>query len=359
MPEDLGEKTEDATPKRLQDAREEGNVARSTDAAGALLLLGVTLMLLVALTPTLSGLRMYVEKTLGGESTESLVHTDFVRATLVDAFWYGVRIAGPLLILAWLIAYASVFWQIGWLFSAKAIQPSLTKLNPISGFKRVFGVAAVVKATLDSSKVVVVLIVAFVSIAGMLDTIVLLPSLELMPALGRIGWMLFDLALRILAVLLLLGFIDFAWQRHKHKRDLRMSKTEVKEEMKQTEGDPETKRRRRRLQQQLAMQRLTSDVPRADVIVTNPEHMSIAIQYDGDKMHAPKVVAKGADYVALRIRYIAIQHKIPIVERKPLARALYRSVEVGQEIPPQFYQAIAEILAYVYRLAGKAPALAK
>lgn len=356
MPEDLGEKTEDATPKRIEDAREEGNVARSTDMGGALLLLGITLMLLVALMPTLGGLKVYMEKALSGTSTEALINPAFAGKTLSEAFWYTIRVAAPLLAGAWLIGYVSIFWQIGWLFSPKAIQPKLSKLDPIAGFKRIFGMQAIVKASLDSSKVLIVVIVAVMSISDQMDMIIALPNLDVMPALGKIGWMMFDLSLRILAVLLFLGLLDYIWQKHKHKRDLRMSKTEVKEEMKQTEGDPETKKRRRRIQQQLAMQRLATDVPKADVVVTNPEHISVAIQYKDGSMVAPVVVAKGADFIALRIRQIAIQHGIPIVERKPLARSLYRSVEVGSEVPPQFYQAVAEILAYVYRLTGRATA---
>jgi flagellar biosynthetic protein FlhB len=146
--------------------------------------------------------------------------------------------------------------------------------------------------------------------------------------------------------------IDFLYQRWKLNNDLRMTKQQVKEEMKQSEGDPEVKRRRMRMQQQIAMQRISTAVPKADVIVTNPEHISVAIQYDQATMRAPKVVAKGADFLAMRIRQIALQHDIPIVERKPLARALYKEVAINQEIPPAFYKAIAEILAYVYRLAG-------
>jgi flagellar biosynthetic protein FlhB len=164
---------------------------------------------------------------------------------------------------------------------------------------------------------------------------------------------MFILALRILAVLLVLALIDFSYQRWKHSEDMKMTKQQVKDEMKQTEGDPEVKRRRMRMQQQIAMQRISSAVPQADVIVTNPEHISIAIQYDADRMHAPKVVAKGADFIAIRIRQIATRHGVPIVERKPLARALYRDVGVGQEIPPDFYSAVAEVLAYVYRLSGR------
>jgi len=353
MPEDLGEKTEDATPKRLQEAREEGNVAKSSDFASALLLLGVTVMLWAGLMPTLGGLKILVERLLGADMSGELVADASVRETAAAAFAYAVRIGLPLLAIAWVLAYLSHFWQVGWLFSTKSIQPKLSKLNPVSGMQRIFGIAGMVKAAMDSSKVAIVILVAVICISSKIEAIAALPHLEVMQALGRVGWMLFELAIWILAVLLLLGVIDFAYQKWKFKRDLRMSKTEVKEEMRQTEGDPEMKKRRMRMQQQIAMQRVSAAVPKADVVVTNPEHISVAIQYDEAAMAAPKVVAKGQDHLALRIRQIALQHGIPIVERKPLARALYRNVEVGHEIPPDFYQAVAEILAYVYRLSGR------
>ncbi len=353
MPEDMGEKTEDATPKRLHDAREEGNVAKSMDAASALLLIGVTLTLWFALLPTLGGMKVMMEHLLGGDGPASLISVEQSGGLLRESLEWFVRLGAPILLVAWIIAYISHFWQIGWLFSTKQVQPKLSKLNPIKGFQRIFGLNAIVKSGIDSFKVALVVLVAVISIWLDAEEIIALPQLDLMPALGRIGWMLFMLALRVLAVLLLLGIIDLAYQRWKHRRDLRMSKTEVKQEMKETEGDPEVRKRRMRMQQQLSMQRIGAAVPKADVIITNPEHISIAIAYDEHADQAPKVIAKGQDHLAFRIRQIALQHGIPIVERKPLARALYKQVDVGQEIPPDFYQAVAEILAYVFRLSGK------
>jgi flagellar biosynthetic protein FlhB len=202
-------------------------------------------------------------------------------------------------------------------------------------------------------KVTIVIIIASMTIVEHASEIVVLPYISAMESLGEVGSMTLNLALRVLAVLLLLGAIDFMYQRWKHVSDLKMTKQQVKDEMKQSEGDPEVKRRRMRMQRQIAMQRISTAVPKADVIVTNPEHISIAIQYDSGQMGAPRVIAKGADFVAMRIRQIAMQHGIPIVERKPLARALYKQVAVNQEVPPAFYKAVAEILAYVYRLNGK------
>jgi flagellar biosynthetic protein FlhB len=353
VPEDLGERTEEATPKRLSDAREEGNVPKSADAAAATMLLGVTLLLWLALAPSLLNMAAMLAQFLGADRPgDLLLPEDALNAALEAGAW-AARVAAPILLIAWAVAYLSHFWQVGWLISLKSIHPRLQKLNPISGFRRIFGVAGVVKAGMDGTKVLIVLGVVVGSIVGMMDEIVLMPHLAAGPAIVKIGWMSFDLALRVVAVLLFLGIVDYAYQRWKHRRDLRMSKVEVKEEFKQTEGDPETRKRRLRMQRQIAMQRISSAVPKADVVVTNPDHISIAIAYEPERMNAPRVVAKGQDYVALRIRQIAMKHGIPIVERAPLARALYRQVKVGQEVPPDFYQAVAEILAYVYRLSGR------
>jgi flagellar biosynthetic protein FlhB len=273
--------------------------------------------------------------------------------TIVYVGGAAVRIGAPVLLIGWAAAYLAHFGQIGWLFSPKAAQPKASKLNPISGFRRVFGLSGLVKAILDSLKVLIVAVVAVFTVEQHIHRIAVMPYLSLLECLATAGSLLLDLALRVLVVLLFLGVIDYAYQRWKHGQDLKMTKQQVKDEMKQTEGDPDVKRRRMRMQQQIAMQRLSAAVPTADVVVTNPEHIAVAIRYDADAMSAPKVVAKGADYLALRIRQLALRYEIPVIERKPLARALYKQVAVGQEIPPDFYAAVAEVLAYVYRLSGK------
>lgn len=354
MAEDLGERTEDATPKRRSEAREEGNVAKSQDLSGAIMLVTATIALWAAAMTMLGQGKWLLESTLDLRiltpiNPLMLMELD---SALAWTGWAAVRIGGPIILIAWVGAFLSQFMQIGWLFSTKAAQPNFKKINPLSGFKRIFGVSALVKSGIDTIKVCVVLIVAALTILEYAREIVVLPYLSSFEQWGAVGSMMLTLAWRVLAILLVLGILDYIYQRHKHNSDLRMTKQQVKDEMKQSEGDPEVKRRRIRIQRQIAMQRISAAVPKADVIVTNPEHISIAIQYDSARMNAPKVVAKGADFLAMRIRHLALQHGIPIVERKPLARALYKQVGVGQEVPPEFYQAVAEILAYVYRLAG-------
>jgi len=354
MAEDLGEKTEEATPRRRAQAREEGNVSKSVDLAGAVLLLVGTLITAVAAMPAFRQAHVMVGSVLDFTQHGSAIRTDDVLATIVYIATTAARIMLPPLAAIWLAAYLSHFWQIGVLLSAKPLQPNLKKLNPIEGAKRIFGLQGLMKGALDTTKVFVVLFVAMQAIMRADKDIVLLPELSMLGGVAAIARMMLEVALQILLALIILGIIDLVYQRWKHSRDLRMTKQEVKDEHKQLEGDPEVKKRRMRMQQQIMMQRINSDVPKADVIVTNPEHISIAIRYDSESMGAPLVVAKGADFLAMRIRQIARQHDIPIVERKPLARALYADVAVGQEIPPQFYQAVAEILAYVYRISDRA-----
>jgi flagellar biosynthetic protein FlhB len=257
------------------------------------------------------------------------------------------------LFIAWLAAGIGHLSQIGLLFSPKSIQPKLNKINPLSGFKRIFSLTSLVKAGLDALKVLAVATIAALTVVEQRERIAGLATLTAIQAFHEIGMLLIIIAWRMLLLLLILAILDLLYQKWKHHNDLKMTKQQVKDEMKQTEGDPETKKRRSRMAQQVAMQRVGAAVPQADVVVTNPEHLSIAIKYEADRMNAPRVVAKGADFLAIRIRQIATQHGIPIVERKPLARALYRDVPVGQEVPPEFYQAVAEVLAYVYRLSGK------
>jgi flagellar biosynthetic protein FlhB len=354
MAEDLGDRTEDATPKRRSEARDEGNVAKSHDLAGALMLLAMTAALWATVMHMLAQGKSIMGEALLSDSLSRPFDLTQAGELAQQLALAGVRISAPLILIAWVAAALSHGVQIGWVFSPKAAQPSFRKLNPLKGFKRIFGLSGLVKSSLDAVKVSIVIAIAVFTIVEHASEIVVLPYLSMMQALGRVGEMMLNLAMRVLAVLLVLGILDFLYQRWKHLNDLKMTKQQVKDEMKQSEGDPDVKRRRMRIQRQIAMQRISTSVPKADVIVTNPEHISIAIQYDASAMGAPKVVAKGADYIALRIRQIALQHGIPIVERKPLARALYKQVGVNQEIPPTFYKAVAEILAYVYRLSGRA-----
>lgn len=352
MAEELGERTEQATPKRLQDAREEGNVARSNDLSSALMLGASALALWFGFGPMLDRLGNAMERVLSEPGLRNVAPgtwQDSVEAVVLAA----VFALAPIAIAIWFAGVAANLVQVGFLVTPKALAPKVSKLNPIEGAKRIFGSRALVKAILDSLKVLLVVVVVAWTVHGMHDRVMLLPLMHLPAAMMAVGELMVELALRVAAVLLLLGVIDFTWQKHKHAKDMMMSRQQIKDEFKQSEGDPEVKRRRLQFARQIAQQRIASAVPKADVIVTNPEHLSVAIQWDESTMRAPIVVAMGADHLALRIRQIAMQHGIPILERKPLARALYKQVTVGQEIPVETYEAVSEVLTYVYQLNGK------
>ncbi|MBG80499.1 MAG: flagellar biosynthetic protein FlhB [Phycisphaerae bacterium] len=350
MAEDLGERTEEATPRRLREAREEGNVARSQD-LGSAVALGLATLAAWALT---SGLftegQLMLHRLLDLTALGDPAAPETAWQSLVQVGWSMIRGLLPFLLLVLLGTWLANFVQVGWIFTTKPLQAQASRLDPIRGTRRIFGPSGFVKVSLDSIKILLVLFVAAFTVVQYQDDILGLPMLPALMAVSFVGWMMLDLALRIAGVLLLLGLLDYVWQRWRRRRDLRMTRQQVRDDMKEAEGDPEHRRRRQRLQQQLSMQRVAAAVPRADVIVTNPEHVSIAISYDPKTMRAPIVVAKGLDHLALRIRQLANRHEIPIVERPPLARALHREVEVNQPIPQSFYRAVAEVLAYVKRI---------
>ncbi|MEM9020087.1 MAG: flagellar biosynthesis protein FlhB [Planctomycetota bacterium] len=347
------EKTEAATPRRRREARQEGNLAKSTDLTAALMLLaGIVLLYLL-------GTRLMVAMT--GTLQAMLLSTHAPNPTRADdlgaIFGYtGHVLAASLLPLLLVLATVGVFasvGQVGLLLTGKPIIPRFSKVNPISGVKRLFDARAAMRLVMSMGKLVVIAGVATVFIILDMDRIAMLPAMAVKPAFALTASMVFWLGIKLSAVLLILALLDFAFQKMQHEKDLRMTKQEVREEMKQMDGDPMMKQRRARVARQLAMQRMAQAVPKADVIITNPTHISIALQYDADTMRAPRVIAKGADLMAMRIRQIAAAHGIPLVERKPLARALYSSAEIGDEVPEEYYAAVAEILAYVYRLSGR------
>ncbi len=351
--DEMGERSEPPTARRKNEARLEGNVAKSSELGGAMMLVAGT-VLIASLGPGILG---NFKTVLAAVLTDDVMGSPLVVADAAKVASYvaaaGVRIAMPFLLLLAVAAYVFQYIQVGWLFTLKPLHPKLEKLDPIKGAKKLLSLNSLFKAALSVVKFAIVMLVVVLTIYQYRGEIVTMAYLSPVQALGKSALLVLDLSIRLLVVLILLGLLDLVYQRWKHYQDLKMTKQEVKDEMKAVEGDPLVKRRRYRMQQNIAMQRINAAVPQADVIVTNPEHISIAIKYDVQEMAAPTVVAKGADYLALRIRQLALLNSIPIVERPPLARALYKQAAIGQEIPPDFYNAIAEILAYVYQLDGR------
>ncbi|MBC03678.1 MAG: flagellar biosynthesis protein FlhB [Phycisphaerae bacterium] len=351
MAEDLGEKTEDPTPRKLQKARDEGQIAKSTDMASAMTLAAVTLILWVFATPSLDRLGRLLRGSLENAGRDV---SDGHGSMIANAAEVGLVVLVPLIIAAWIAAYLSHLWQVGFGFRTKPVEPSLEKIDPIKGVKRIIGIQALVKGGMDLGKTTIAMGVAGVVSWRMHDTLVVLPEYTAFQGFAVIGRLMLELAVVIAVALLLLAVLDYSFQKWKHRKDHRMTKKEVRDEHKEMEGDPLVKRRRMQMARQMTMQRIAQSVPTADVVVTNPEHISVAIKYEEGVMNAPVVVAMGVDHLALRIRRIAAQSGVPIVERKPLARLLHRSVEVGDPVPPDAYAAVAEVLAYVYRMNGRA-----
>ncbi len=346
------DKTEPPTPRRRREARSSGQVAKSPDLTAAVLILAGFLALAILGPALWQSLLAITRAALYSESFINLDDTlPFAGAVAVETF----KRLGPFLLILFFAMLITLVCQVGLLLTFKPLMPSLGKINPLNGIKRIFSVRSLMLAVVNFGKLIVVGIVAYLTLKESAAAIIHAFTFGYHSLFKLGSSLMFRLSMRLSVVLVILALLDLAWQRYRHERDMRMTKEEVKDELRSMEGSPETKRRQRQAQLQMAMRRLRTDVPTADVVVTNPIHVAVAIRYDPEEMVAPKVVAKGADQVALRIRQIAADFSIPIVERPPLARTLYQAVDVGEFVPERLYQAIAEILAYVYELTGRSP----
>jgi flagellar biosynthetic protein FlhB len=351
MPEESGgERTEAPTPRRRQEARDAGNVARSPDLTASAVLIGILLLLRTFGPALLSSMKLVVRDLLEPDSMSNFdgraALTQFARALA------GVGIAMmPLLIGVVVIAAAVNVAQVGLVFNVNRLTPNFAALNPVRGLGRLLsGSRTLMRLAMSLVKVIVVGMTAYSAIHGRLGEIVTAQRLSFLQIFGLGSQLVYSISLRVGILLLVLAILDYLYQRWQLERDLKMTKEEVKEEMRRMDGDPKIKQRRRQIAVQRHIKRLKKEVPKADVVVTNPTHYAIALKYEAARMRAPRVLAKGQDLMAMRIREIALEHNIPLVERPPLARALYRLCDVGDEIPEQFYSAVAEILAYVYQL---------
>ncbi|MEG6617315.1 flagellar biosynthesis protein FlhB [Peptococcaceae bacterium 1198_IL3148] len=346
------EKTEQATPKKLQDARKKGQVPKSADFNAALCLLAGVLYFYMAKGTFTQ--QVYEELShyfhnyiIAPPDTNRLV--DILIRTLIGSF----GLLAPLFIVLVIVALTTNIGQFGFLLAPEAIKPKLSKLNPIEGFKKMFSSRTLFELLKSILKITLMGVLVYTVAKGQYSQMLKLfygppvylfhKVLEAMLAILLWG------ALTYLAI----GLLDLVYQRYAFNKQMRMSKQEVKDEYKQTEGDPQIKSWLKRRQREILMNLVSQEVPKSTVVVTNPTHFAVALKYDADVKPAPVVVAKGADFMAQKIKEIAAQHNVPIQENKPVARFLYNNVEIGQEIPPELYQAVAEILATVYRLNQK------
>ena len=351
--ESNGDKTEAPTPKRREEAREQGQVARSPDLTAAVLLVGGMTMLHWYGTRVIVVLQTTMQTMLGEGSFSSVSTADVGSMLARSVFSIGIALA-PLLVGVMLISILVNMAQTGLNFNFARLEPRFAALNPFGGLSRLFGGGqGLVKLGMSLLKLTLVGLMAYSAIHGKIAQIIFAQEMGYIQIFGMAAGILFNIAIRIGVLLFVLALMDFSWQRYHIEQKLKMTKQEVKDEMKSMEGDPRLKARRRQIALARLKEQLKKDVPKADVVVTNPTEFAVALQYDPDSMNAPKVVAKGQGYIAARIRELAIENGIPILERKPLARALYKMCNVGQEVPEQYFSAIAEILAYVYELNGR------
>jgi flagellar biosynthesis protein FlhB len=348
-----GERTEAATPRRLQELKDKGRVVRSTDLIMAGGLLAGFLVLQSFGGAAAAELRGEMERQF-----TTLLRADLTDATLAD-LWLNtgllfLRVSAPLIALT-VVGVVLNVGQTGLSVSGRGLTPQFSRLNPLDAAKRIFSMHGLVELGKTLLKAGLVAFVLYNVYTESLPALVALGGADLRTTAPQLAALISKLGMTAGAALLGLGILDYGYQRWEFVRSSRMSKDEIREEFKQTEGDPKIKGRIRQMQRKLASRRMMQDVPKADVVVTNPTHLAVALAYRPGEMGAPRVVAKGADAVALKIREIAREHDVPVLENKPLARALYASVEVGTEIPMDLFQAVAEVLAYIYALRGNTP----
>jgi flagellar biosynthetic protein FlhB len=346
-----GERTEEATAKRRADFREKGQVAQSKEVQTAAMM-ATTLLFWFFYTPlfwnklsvSLAGIW---QMCASYEVTPNGIVNLF---TLV--LQQGGLLLAPLFLLVVVIGFFSSVLQIGWLFTGKPLQPDFSKLNPIAGAARFVSKKSLVEVVKSLAKVLLIGAVSYKVVFSEFDKALQLIDMDVIETVRFLGRVATGVLFKACGILILLGLFDFLFVRWEMEQKMKMTKQEQKEEFKEAEGDPHIKARIRSLQQQMSRRRMMAEVPKADVIVTNPTHLSVALRYDRETMDAPQIVAKGADHLAMRIREIATENRIPLVENKPIARVLYK-VEIGQPVPEEIFKAVAEILAYVYGLPGQ------
>lgn len=352
MAESDAEKTEMPTPKRLQRARSEGNVVKTMELNSAVILLSGTILLNMMMGKIMQSMIYFFHAFYGEIPTFEFTVDNFHRYFVLGCTKIALILA-PFLLTIMVVGILINIIQSGWIFSAKTLTPKLSRLNPLNGFSRFFSSRAFVDLLKNVVKVSLVGLVAYWTISADFEEFVPLLDKSIGQIIIFLGHIAFKVAMRTSLMILIIAILDYIWVRYKYIKDLKMTKQEVKEEHRQAEGPPEVKSAIRRIQLRTAINRMMSQVPSAEVVITNPTHYAVALKYESGKMDAPIVLAKGARKIALKIRQIAEEHNIPIVENPPLARSLYHSVDIGKMISPEFYAAVAEVLAYIYKLKGR------
>lgn len=350
-----GEKTEEPTAKKLEDARKKGQVMRSNEVVTAATLLVFFIMLKIFVgfigNRFLGGFHQSIGYIEGYTREPFTVNS---ARTLIRGAFLNILVAAlPIMIAGFVVTILSILVQVKWKVSTEPLQPKFDKFNPVSGMKRLFSKDKIMDFLKSVAKVVVLAYVVYSYLKDQWPLIYKMYSYTLPQAIAVIGDTVISIGIRISVFFAVIAVFDLFYQKWKFHQDMMMSKQEVKDEYKNSEGDPKVKSQQRQRMQQASQRRMMQDLPNADVVITNPTHLAVAIKYDKETHEAPVVIAKGADYLAQKIKETARMNSVEIVENKPLARMLYHNVEIGAEIPPELYQMVAEVLAYVYGLQGR------
>ncbi|MCZ8532768.1 flagellar biosynthesis protein FlhB [Psychrobacillus psychrodurans] len=348
-----GEKTEKATPKKRQDSRKKGQVLKSPDVTSAIVLLSVFVFLFFFASFLRTEIFSFFSVTFTKYMLIETLSIDTAIIIYKDMLLEMAMVLLPIMLVAVVAAVAANYFQFGLLFTTEPLKFDLKKIDPIKGLKRIFSLKAIIELLKSILKI---------SFIGSVTTLILWMNLEQVlslsfktawDTLSTVGWLTGTMGIAASCVLLFISILDFFYQKYDYEKNLKMSKQDIKDEHKNSDGDPIIKSRIRQRQREMAMRRMMQEIPTADVVITNPTHFAIALKYDDESMDAPTVVAKGVDFVAQKIKLIAKENNVVMVENRPLARSMYDQVEVGQRIPDEFFKAVAEVLAYVYRIKQK------
>lgn len=345
---DTGEKTEKATPRRREEARKKGQVFKSADLSSAIILLAGSMALLFSFPYMVSQIKGFSQLYLLQRGTQGLTQA-YTYYMFLEAMQLLGRVCLPVLSATFVTALLVSYLQVGFVFSTESLTPNFNRINPVEGFKRVFSRRALMELVKSLAKVFVAGYVVYTIIRDNYPVFPRFIDMELGASMVVFGDIVFEIALKVGIIYVIIGIVDYIFQWFDYEKSLKMSKYEIKQEWKQNEGDPQIRARQKQIQREMAMRRMMSEVPRADVVITNPTHFAVALRYDAPRMSAPVVVAKGQDYMALRIREIAVLNRVALVENPPLARTLYSSTDIGDMVPEELFQAVAEVLAFVYR----------
>ncbi len=356
--ESFEEKTEKATPKKKEDSRKKGEVAKSKELPSVAVLLAGMVTLTIFASYMSSHIEIIFQENFALIPLKELSLHDFMifSRKMITLFLLTIS---PLFAVIFITALLSNILQVGFMITPEAIKPKLSKINPIKGFGRLVSKQALMELFKTLLKLTTVGVVAYLMVKGEMNDVYRLWEMEINSIIAYTLITIFKISMGCTLAMILLVVIDYSFQKWDFEKRLRMSKKELKDEMKRTEGDPLIKSRIKSIQMQMARKRMMQDVPEADVVITNPTHLAVAVKYDPSSHSAPKILAKGAMKIAERIKAMAAKHNIPIVENKELAQSLYALVDIGGEVPPNLYQAVAEVLAYIYKLKGNAQSFAR